>query len=105
MHVGETKITAREDPLQAAAYEQSLKRRPAPFVVQWRKQSGAGGAKSKGKGAAEDATGELVIAVNPAGAYTRPLVSLACAASVTIRLTPPNVTHKELIMLSRKLDE
>ena len=44
--VGETKVSAREDPLQAAAYEQALKRRPAPFVVQWRKEEGA---KSKGK--------------------------------------------------------
>ncbi|EEH52499.1 SNF2 super family [Micromonas pusilla CCMP1545] len=63
---GESKITAREDPRQAAAYEQALKRRPAPFVVQWRKTAAAAGKK----------LGELVIAVNPATLAHRALANV-----------------------------
>ena len=49
---GEKKLEAREDPREAATFEQSLKRRPAPFVVQWRKQSAKVTSPSKkGKGA------------------------------------------------------
>ena len=39
------KIIARENPQEAAKYEQALKRRPAPFVVQWRKRVGKGANK------------------------------------------------------------
>lgn len=90
--VGETKVSAREDPLQAAGYEQALKRRPAPFVVQWRKEEGeataaaAKGSSKKGKAvvsggsdeAAEaEAVGDLVIAVNPATLVHRALASVS----------------------------
>ena len=78
--VGEQKVTAREDPLQAAAYEQALKRRPAPFVVQWRKQNATKVASAKGKGKeseAAEAMGDLVIAVNPATLVHRALANVS----------------------------
>ena len=56
------KIIARENPQEAAAYEQALKRRPAPFVVQWRKEEVGKGKKESDK----ETVGDLVIAVNPA---------------------------------------
>ena len=67
----EKKIECREDPEQAAVFEQTLKRRPAPFVVQWRKRANAVTAKgtpSKKNGAVphDTSTGDVVIAVNPA---------------------------------------
>jgi hypothetical protein len=77
--VGETKISAREDPLQAAAYEQALKRRPAPFVVQWRKKE-EGSKKGKavvGEVAEAEAVGDLVIAVNPATLVHRALANVS----------------------------
>ena len=91
--VGETKISAREDPPQAAAYEQALKRRPAPFVVQWRKQGeGASRAKSpskvyKGKGkAGEEAVGDLIIAGNPATLVHRALANVSGGRVVDVSL-------------------
>ena len=74
---GEKKLEAREDPREAATFEQSLKRRPAPFVVQWRKQSAKVTSPSKkGKGAVDDAVGDLVIAVNPATLVHRALANV-----------------------------
>ena len=63
------KIIARENPQEAAKYEQALKRRPAPFVVQWRKEE-------VGKGANKEAVGDLVIAVNPATLVHRALANI-----------------------------
>ena len=76
--VGEKKIEAREDPQQAATFEQALKRRPAPFVVQWRKEKGSVTSPTKkGKAATADgAVGDLVIAVNPATLVHRALANI-----------------------------
>ena len=76
----EKKIECREDPEQAAVFEQTLKRRPAPFVVQWRKRANA----AKGKGTPskksvvphDTSTGDVVIAVNPATLVHRALANI-----------------------------
>jgi len=66
------KIIARENPQEAAAYEQALKRRPAPFVVQWRKEEVGKGKKESDK----ETVGDLVIAVNPATLVHRALANI-----------------------------
>ena len=75
----EKKIECREDPEQAAVFEQTLKRRPAPFVVQWRKRANDGtkGTPSK-KGVVprDPSIGDVVIAVNPATLVHRALASI-----------------------------
>ena len=78
--LNEKKIECREDPEQAAVFEQTLKRRPAPFVVQWRKQpqGGVGSFGKKGKDVSSDAAavGDVVIAVNPATLVHRALANI-----------------------------
>ena len=72
----EKKIECREDPEQAAVFEQTLKRRPAPFVVQWRKRANDRATKKQSKTSSDTATGDVVIAVNPATLVHRALANI-----------------------------
>ena len=72
----EKKIECREDPEQAAVFEQTLKRRPAPFVVQWRKQPAKSTPSKKSKTVEDKAVGDVVIAVNPATLVHRALANI-----------------------------
>ena len=59
---GSNKVEAREDPQQAAEYEQALKCRPAPFIVRWKREADLG---------------KFLIAINPSTLVHRALAHLA----------------------------
>ena len=59
---GSNKIEAREDPQQAAEYEQALKCRPAPFIVRWKREANMG---------------KFLIAINPSTLVHRALAHLS----------------------------
>ena len=77
--VGSQKIQAREDPQQAAKYEQALKCRPAPFVVQWTR---------------EKMLGNLMIAANPATLVHRALSLVAPAGVRGIKCDAPELSWR-----------
>ena len=69
------KIVAVEDPVQAGAYEQRLKRRPPAFVVERRAERPADGRRTADGGLTADGgvVGHLRIAANPTGLAMRAL--------------------------------
>ena len=77
--VGSQKIVGREDPQQAAKYEQALKCRPAPFVVQWTR---------------EKKLGNLMIAANPATLVHRALSLVAPAGVRGIQCEAPQLSWR-----------
>ena len=87
--VGSQKVQAREDPLQASKYEQALKCRPAPFVVQWTR---------------EKMTGNLMIAGNPATLVHRALALVAPSSVRGIESTEPKMSWRIVRHDDRPMD-
>ncbi|ABO95686.1 predicted protein [Ostreococcus lucimarinus CCE9901] len=87
--VGSQKIQAREDPLQASKYEQALKCRPEPFVVQWTR---------------EKTTGNLMIAGNPATLVHRALALVAPSGVRGIESKAPHMSWRIVRHDDRPMD-
>jgi len=87
--VGSQKVQAREDPQQAAQYEQALKCRPAPFVVQWTR---------------EKLVGNLMIAANPATLVHRALALVAPSSVRGIKSTEPKMSWRIVRHDDRPMD-
>jgi len=87
--VGSHKIQAREDPLQASKYEQALKCRPEPFVVQWTR---------------EKTTGNLMIAGNPATLVHRALALVAPSGVRGIESKAPHMSWRIVRHDDRPMD-
>ena len=102
VNAGRGKLIAIEDPVQAGQYEQRLKHRPQPFVVQ-RRADAAGGAGLQGS---------LRVAVNPTSLVLRALATLPPGqlgeqAELTWRVVPhidERLTMKPLALSSNKRD-
>ena len=88
--VGSSKIVAKEDPLQAAKYEQALKCRPEPFVVQWSR---------------EKLTGNLMIAANPATLVHRALALVAPSSVRGIESNAPKLSWRIVRHDDRPIDD
>ena len=87
---GSSKVVAKEDPLQAAKYEQALKCRPAPFVVQWSQ---------------EKMTGNLLIAANPATLVHRALALVAPCGVRGIQSNAPKLSWRIVRHDDRPMDQ
>ena len=95
-----SKIVAVEDPVQAGAYEQRLKRRPPAFVVERRADARAGAGGKKNESAMEDVgagnvDGAIRISANPMALAMRALgllspSGLASQATLEWRLIKHN---------------
>ena len=98
-----SKIVAVEDPVQAGAYEQALKRRPPPFVVERRVD--ALGANGKAPASANaDVSGQLRISTNPMALAMRalsllPPSGLATTAQIDWRIVRHTDQRKPLPLL------
>lgn len=96
-------VTALEDPVQAGAYEQALKRRPAPFGVAMRADPAEGGAT----------VGQIEVSANPLALALRALALMptggdGAAAELAWRVVPHSDAKEPrppLRLSSNKQDE
>jgi len=94
VQVSRGKVVAQEDPVQAGAYEQRLKKRPSPFVVRYRNAPGLG---ANGKGELEVGANANTLAMRALSALHPS--GLASSAQLSWRLVPHSERRETLVPL------